>query len=125
MFAISSSFAAKKVVALGDLEGNYPKLLSLIEESGAFIKNYDETWSTKKGYHFVFLGDAVDKAAGNITVVETLLKIKKMNPESVTLILGNRDISKMTMYNYMNMSFDEVYETLKHSYRFVLVTNNV
>jgi hypothetical protein len=124
-FLALGSFAGTKTVALGDLEGNYDKLVSFLHNSEAFTRDHNDEWSLKNGYKFVFLGDAVDKAPGNIRVIRTLLNLKKLNPENVTLILGNRDISKMTMYNYMNMSFEDVFKTLSRSYRSVFVTENI
>lgn len=117
--------ASTKIVALGDIEGDFKRLEHFLLNSDAFIQNADESWVVKEGYHFVFLGDAVDKADGNIRVVRTLSQLKESNPKNVSLILGNRDTSKLSMVQHMYMDFDDVYSTLENSYKKILLQENL
>jgi hypothetical protein len=49
----------------------------------------------RDGTEFVFGGDSVDKATGDIRVVTQLIGLKDRYPDRVQLLIGNRDANKL------------------------------
>lgn len=95
-----------KVGVLGDLEGNLFRFNDFIDNSGTFSRSENGEITLRQGHQFVFLGDAADRGAGSIRIMETLLELKEKYPEKVTLILGNRDITKMRIYSILKKNED-------------------
>ncbi|MCO4753486.1 MAG: metallophosphoesterase, partial [Bacteriovoracaceae bacterium] len=92
--------AMSSVLVVGDLEGNFPKFQRYLEEHSEFFDySSDKGWHIKDGHQLVFMGDAVDKGPGGARIVRVLTQMKKSQPNNVTLLLGNRDVNKMMVYN--------------------------
>jgi len=85
-----------KTVVLGDVEGQWERLESFIQNSSAFeIQN--GIYKLKPNHRFVFMGDAVDKGNASLRILSTFLGLKESHPDQVVLILGNRDINKLRL----------------------------
>ena len=86
-----------KILAISDIEGNFPAFRLILEGSGVIDKNYD--WTFGNG-HLVLVGDFFDRG---LNVTETLWLIYKLEQEAesaggkVHFILGNHEI--MNLYN--------------------------
>lgn len=105
LFMINHQIGLSSTLVVGDLEGDYGKFERYLKEhSEYFAYESDVGWKILGDHQFVFMGDAVDKGAGGIRIVEALSKLKKANPEQVTLLLGNRDVNKLLVYNLINDS---------------------
>ena len=90
-----------------DVEGNFEYFERFLRLSHAFQtpdgplvwdKDHAAIVTLNPGWAFVHGGDCVDKGGkvgGSIRVVKSLLRLKRLYPDRVTLIAGNRDINKM------------------------------
>lgn len=91
-----------KTIVLSDIEGDWDKFVTWIEESQAFEGEPPSQIRLKEGHHFVFMGDAVDRGVGDIRILETLLNLKEANPEKINFILGNHDLSKLRILSELS-----------------------
>ncbi|MDR3550133.1 MAG: metallophosphoesterase family protein [Candidatus Babeliales bacterium] len=90
-------FVQKMVVApgttvaiRGDLHGDIHSLLAYID----FLqqKGYMHGFTiTKKDFHILFLGDYVDRGNYGAEVLYTLMLLKIVNPDNVTMVRGNHE----------------------------------
>ena len=71
----------KRILAIGDIHGNYRKLLSLWKKV-EFNPSED---------FLVFLGDYIDRGQSSIQVLNFVRKLKDENPENVVLLRGNHE----------------------------------
>ncbi|MEK7358295.1 MAG: metallophosphoesterase [Bdellovibrionota bacterium] len=84
------------VVVLGDLEGNGEKFDHFVRHSHAFTAGPNGL-SLREGFHFVFLGDSIDRGPSAMRIIDALNQLKENHPERVTLLLGNRDLNKLVI----------------------------
>lgn len=69
-------------VLCGDIHGQFPDLLYMFQLSGEI----------KDGkFHYVFLGDLVDRGANSVETIAFLLLLKVRYPTRITLIRGNHE----------------------------------
>lgn len=85
----------EKLVAISDIEGNFPGFKTILEGSGVMDKNYNWLFGTG---HLVLVGDFFDRG---LNVTETLWLIYKLEQEAdlsggkVHFILGNHEIMNL------------------------------
>jgi len=72
----------KRIIAIGDIHGEYPLLRKLVDEEIRF---------TPPGDHLVFLGDYIDRGRSSRQTVEYVQGLKREYPASVILLLGNHE----------------------------------
>lgn len=110
LFFIYTSVVAKTIV-IGDLEGDIYRLESFLKDHPHIFEYNSDGWRVLPRHKFVFMGDAVDRGVGSIRIVRILKELKKNSPDSVSLILGNRDINKLwvnqIMLKYKNKKIPE------------------
>lgn len=90
-----------RVGVLGDVEGQYSRLDSFLQNSGIFTSGANG-YELVDGAKFVFLGDSVDRGPNGRKIWSTLLELKEKYPDRVFLILGNRDINKLRISSDLN-----------------------
>lgn len=98
-----------KLVAIGDVHGEYDVLVKLLRNSGVIDENLDWNWGDG---HLVFIGDIFDRGD---KVTESLYLIKKLqgqaneNKGKLHLLLGNHEVmvlmndSRYVAPKYKNM----------------------
>lgn len=99
----------KKVLAIGDVHGEYDVLVELLLNSGVVDENLDWNWADG---HLVFIGDIFDRGD---KVTESLYLIKKLQRQALVnkgklhLLLGNHEVmvlmndSRYVAPKYKNM----------------------
>ena len=99
----------KKILAIGDVHGEYDVMVELLQNNG--VINEDLDWSWGDG-HLVFIGDIFDRGD---KVTESLYLIKKLQRQAIAqkgrlhLILGNHEVmilmndSRYAAPKYKNM----------------------
>ena len=104
--AVASATAATKPAArspttlvsfVTDVEGNLGFWRRFCELSEVIEGDDLEALTLRPGCHLVFGGDAVDKSAGDLRFLHSLLGLRRRHPDNVHLVLGNRDINKMRL----------------------------
>lgn len=94
----ASTSARATVGYVTDIEGNidfwrrFCSLSEVIEDADGL-----DGLRLHRGCHLVFGGDSVDKAAGDLRFLRSLLGLRRRHPDRVHLVLGNRDINKMRL----------------------------
>jgi murein DD-endopeptidase MepM/ murein hydrolase activator NlpD len=90
-----------QVEALGDVEGNWTKVATFLQNS-KLLKANPAAPDDEEKYEmvgkvgtFVYLGDSIDNGKQNQKVLRFFTSLKKRYPTRVVLILGNRDINKL------------------------------
>lgn len=83
----------KKIFAISDIHGCDNLLTKLLE-----IINWDE--EKDKDSKLIFLGDYVDKGNESLKVLKHIKKLKKDNPQNVTVLLGNHDYGWIEQANF-------------------------
>ena len=82
-----------------DVEGHIDFFLSFVERSNVLdvVSNTPKKLELdlRDGCYFVFGGDSVDKAPGDIRLCRALVSLKRKYPERVFLLVGNRDLNKI------------------------------
>ena len=82
-----------------DLEGHIDFFLSFVERSNVLdvVSNTPKKLELdlRDGCYFVFGGDSVDKAPGDIRLCRSLVSLKRRYPDRVFLLVGNRDLNKI------------------------------
>ena len=87
--------AEHRVSYLCDVEGDWDYLCRFVAISEALSLDEHGVLALAEGWRFVFGGDLVDKAPGDLRCGKALVELKKLHPDRVVLLLGNRDINKM------------------------------
>lgn len=99
----------KKLLAIGDVHGEYDVMVDLLQNTGVINENLDWNWGDG---HLVFIGDIFDR--GN-KVTESLYLIKKLQRQAIEnkgklhLLLGNHEVmvlmndSRYVAPKYKNM----------------------
>lgn len=82
---------------LTDIEGQWEKLTSFVEDSPCVSLAPDGALVVAPGATFVFGGDAIDRGPAARRIVRALLAAKARQPDQVVLLAGNRDINKMRL----------------------------
>lgn len=83
-----------------DVEGHLDFFLSFVKRSNVLdvVSNTPlqlELDLRDNHCYFVFGGDSVDKAPGDIRLCRALVSLKKRYPDRVFLLVGNRDLNKI------------------------------
>ncbi|EPY27461.1 protein phosphatase 1, catalytic subunit [Strigomonas culicis] len=94
------------VYVCGDIHGQYYDLVNIFTRcpplGGKFFNTEKKT--NVKEYNFLFLGDYVDRGSRSIEVIVTLLALKIIAPDKMTLLRGNHEDEQiMLLYGF----FDE------------------
>ena len=117
IFMFTQSLFAKDYV-IGDLEGDFTRFEKFLVEHPDVFEKGPSGWRVINGHNFIFMGDAVDRGDGSIRIVRTLMELKNNSPENTKLILGNRDINKLWVYQLIKKYEGEpIPEFLKQPYR--------
>ena len=95
-----------------DIEGNWEYFQRLIGISPALVhegtaEDGSAILALADGWHYIHGGDCVDKGGkvgGSVRTVRTLNRLKRRYPDRVTLLLGNRDLNKMSMASELTPS---------------------
>jgi len=85
-----------KIVAIGDINGGYEELVSLLEE----VKLIDasQNWVGENS-HLVSLGNLLDKAGSGTRVISLLMKLQQQAPATsgkLHVVLGDADVEALT-----------------------------
>ena len=84
-------------IAIGDIHGNLPALIDLLDQLGGQIEGADT---------IVFLGDYIDKGPDSKQCVETILQFRLEVPATVVCLCGNHeDWLLRTMRDYQRHSW--------------------
>lgn len=90
---------------LTDVEGNWEYFVHFISLSQVLFWSGEDrgVWGPgelqlRDSGYLVFGGDAVDKGAGDLRVVKTLLALKQRYGSRVFIVIGNRDICKLRFF---------------------------
>jgi len=78
-----------KILAIGDIHGQYENLLSLW---GKLQRRYPPDFP-QEDLHIVFLGDYVDRGPKSKDVIEFLCKLKASRPTHTHFLAGNHDFA--------------------------------
>lgn len=90
-----------KIAFTTDIEGDWEHFQRYIR--GSEVLYYQEsTLRVRNDCLFVFGGDAFDRGMGDLRVGTALVDLKRSQPESVVLLMGNRDINKMRFTSELN-----------------------
>lgn len=116
-YPVSEIETSGKVLVIGDVHGEYDRLVDVLTNIG--VINSTRDWSWGKGV-VVFLGDLVDRGA---QVTETLWFVKKLQHQAelegglVQVILGNHEIMDLTGdHRYLNKKYRTICEELDLDY---------
>ena len=93
---VVAPISAPLVAYATDLEGSRMRFELFMQKSEAFYKGTDGRFHLKPEAQFVFGGDAVDRFLGGKWVVSELVRLKRETPSRVALIVGNRDLNKIS-----------------------------
>ena len=100
------------VYVCGDLHGQYYDLVNIFKRCpplGGKVFGSDskkartdqEARTDERAYSFLFLGDYVDRGARSIEVVVTLLALKIISPQQLTMLRGNHEDEQiMLLYGF-------------------------
>ena len=64
--------------------------------------------------HFVYGGDVVDHKPGDLRILEDLVALKKLYPDRVHLICGNRDVNKLRLAAELSAAHRDAWPLSKH-----------
>lgn len=98
---LASSVRAETTFYLTDLEGDGARWNEFIKETQIF-ERVGETLCLKPGFTFVYGGDTVDRGDTGMRIVDDLVALKKCNPDRVHLIIGNRDLNKLSLARFLD-----------------------
>lgn len=70
-------------IAIGDIHGQLPKLLSLLEQCRQLNGSQEAT--------YVFVGDYIDRGPDSAGVVETIMSLQDESPGRVHTLMGNHE----------------------------------
>lgn len=93
---LTNMASSKKVGYVSDIEGNYDYWRKYVEYSDVLVAEGSNVL-LRDNCHFVCGGDVCDRGAGDIRVLRELLALKKLYPQRVHFVLGNRDINKLRL----------------------------
>jgi hypothetical protein len=82
---------------LTDIEGQWEKLASFVEDTAGLRLDDAGSLHVDVGVTFVFGGDAIDRGPSGRRLIATLLDAAERQPERVVLLAGNRDLNKMRL----------------------------
>lgn len=82
---------AKTYYLIGDIHSDYSSLRRVFMTTAFF-----ETMNDDNPSHLIFMGDYVDRGKAHLKTMETLLIMKALFPERITLLRGNHDGGIMT-----------------------------
>jgi hypothetical protein len=89
------------VTFLSDLEGDWDKLVDVASRSAALELDDDGRLRVKDGFALVYGGDTVDRGPGSRRLLATLCECfdreNARTPDTVTLLVGNRDANKLRL----------------------------
>jgi len=96
-----------RVGFVADVEGHWDYFLEYVERSKVLDWEHDNNLLSNNGIkfkrlklrpntHFIYGGDSVDKGPGDIRLCRALVSLKKRYPDRVHLLVGNRDLNKLT-----------------------------
>ncbi|OUM59719.1 hypothetical protein PIROE2DRAFT_29900, partial [Piromyces sp. E2] len=104
-----------RVVALGDIHGDYEKLVQILRH--AKIINKKNQWIAKRTI-LVQIGDLMDRGDDIIKILDLIKKLKKQAPQKnsiVHLLLGNHEIYNLRTNYFFTSSKDlESFGTLEN-----------
>ncbi len=86
---------------MSDLEGDWDKLVDLVDRSPALRFDDEGQLHLNDGFALVYGGDAMDRGAGSRRLLQSLVdcfdRENHKHPQSVTLLVGNRDANKLRL----------------------------
>lgn len=86
---------------MSDLEGDFEKLVEVVDRSAALTFDDQGRLSVNEGFALVYGGDTVDRGAGSRKLLRTLVECfdreNAKRPETVALLVGNRDANKLRL----------------------------
>lgn len=88
--------ADDRIVAIGDVHGNYDALVELLQQGNLINKKLN--WSGKRAT-LIFTGDLLDRGPDSRKVLDLLMKLEKQanrNRGHLIVLLGNHEIMNMT-----------------------------
>lgn len=98
---------AENIAYVSDVEGHWEFFCNFVSLSkGVSFRVGDGRGATTgesldldlaDGWHFVFGGDSCDKGPGTLRFQEAMVRLKASYPDRVHLLLGNRDVNKMSL----------------------------
>jgi hypothetical protein len=94
--ALPSAARAERIVAVGDLHGDYAALIDIVEAAG--IADDKGRW-TGGDATFVQLGDVTDRGADSLKIIRYLQKLEEAAPKrggKVVVLLGNHEAMNVT-----------------------------
>lgn len=78
-----------------DIEGNFDYWSRYVEISKVLRRLPNGDLDLNDNCQFVYGGDVVDRGPGDLRVLSDLVGLKRLHPDRVHFIMGNRDINKM------------------------------
>lgn len=82
---------AKTYYLIGDIHSDFSSLKRVFKTTAFF-----ETMDDENPCHLIFMGDYVDRGKTHLKTMETLLIMKALFPERITLLRGNHDGGVLT-----------------------------
>jgi hypothetical protein len=95
-FALPGAVQAERIVAVGDLHGDYAAFLEIVEQAG--ISDGRARWSGGDSI-FVQLGDVTDRGPDSLKIIRHLQKLEEAAPGKggrVVVLLGNHEAMNVT-----------------------------
>jgi Calcineurin-like phosphoesterase len=92
----ASAQSPSRVVAIGDVHGDYSQFVSILQRTGLIDANLN--WSGKDAT-FIQVGDILDRGAESRKALDLMMKIQRQAPQQngkVIPLLGNHEVMDMT-----------------------------
>lgn len=94
----ASRMSTSKLIFITDVEGNWRYMERLLQISKSFyLDKTTQEFALADDSMLVYGGDAGDKGIHTLRVYTKLVQLKKLYPDRVILLAGNRDINKMRL----------------------------
>lgn len=91
----------ERVIAIGDIHGNYDLLKKMVEEEIKFNPEKDM---------LIFLGDYIDRGFNSMKVVLYLTELKEKYNDSIVLLMGNHELLALDYFKKMNSTMSWMIE---------------
>jgi len=115
----------QQVTCACDVDGSWDSFCNFVDHSEGLTFRVDMAHKQRRclkdldltlyeGWHFVFGGDACIQGPGTLRLLETLVRVKKLYPNRVHLVLGEKDLDKLCWTCAAQEDLDVRREELAH-----------
>jgi hypothetical protein len=91
---------------IANLAGSADKWNEYLATCEAIYRDRDNKLWVRPGYMFIYGGNVIDNAPGELAILQDLVPMAERQPEQVRIVLGDRDINKMELRKHGLSSFD-------------------